>query len=112
MRLVRGDYRLEGRAADLSQITCPVHAITLEDDHIVPAASADALVRHVGSTDIVTVRLRGGHVGAVVARRAADTLWPKLSEFWAARDGHPDAEHPRVAEPQGPQWLRWVRRAG
>ncbi len=28
---------------------------------------------------------RGGHVGAVVSRKAADRLWPVMSEFWATR---------------------------
>ena len=74
-----------------------------------PAASAQPLVDRVSSQDVVTLRLRGGHVGAVVARRAATTLWPAMSEFWAARDARPSqAEAPRKAEPL---WLRWARRA-
>ena len=107
--LMRGQYRLQGRPADLSRITCPLHAIMFEDDHIVPAASAQALVDRVSSEDVVTLRLRGGHVGAVVARRAATTLWPAMSEFWASRDARPSpAERAPKADPL---WLRWARRA-
>ena len=29
---------------------------------------------------------RGGHVGAVVSKKAADRLWPVMAQFWAKRD--------------------------
>jgi hypothetical protein len=29
---------------------------------------------------------RGGHVGAVVSRKAAARLWPAMHKFWADRD--------------------------
>jgi hypothetical protein len=31
------------------------------------------------------VHLAGGHVGAVVSKKAA-ALWPQISDFWASRD--------------------------
>jgi hypothetical protein len=30
--------------------------------------------------------MRGGHVGAVVSRKASERLWPAMSKFWADRD--------------------------
>ena len=33
------------------------------------------------------LHLPGGHVGAMVSRGAAKSLWPKLSGWWKARDG-------------------------
>jgi polyhydroxyalkanoate synthase len=55
------------------------------DDHIVPLPSAAPLVDRVASTDKQLVVQGGGHVGAVVSRKAATRLWPVMSEFWAQR---------------------------
>jgi polyhydroxyalkanoate synthase len=84
--LVRGTMTLRGRPARLQSITCPVLAVTFLDDHIVPSASAVAVTDLVSSADTTHLELRGGHVGAVVSRKAATTLWPQLSEFWGARE--------------------------
>ena len=32
------------------------------------------------------LHLPGGHVGAVVSRKAATTLWPQLSTWWRTHD--------------------------
>lgn len=84
--LTKGTMRLGGRAARLDAIDCPVLAVTFEHDHIVPTASATALLTQVSSPDKAQLHLSGGHVGAVVSRKAATTLWPQLSRWWAARD--------------------------
>lgn len=85
--LARGTFTLSGMPARLSQVTCPTLAVTFEHDNIVPAASAAALLPLVGATDKQQIHLPGGHVGAVVSKSAAKTLWPQLSDWWAARDG-------------------------
>jgi polyhydroxyalkanoate synthase len=85
-RLVTGEFTVLGRPARLGAITCPVLAIAFADDHIVPAASAQPLIDLVGSRDKQILVDRGGHVGAVVSRKAAERLWPVLSTFWAQRD--------------------------
>lgn len=84
--LVNGTFRLSGVAADLRNLTAPVLAVTFEHDGIVPWRGAAELVDRVGSEDRRRLHLPGGHVGAVVSRHAAKTLWPELSSFWAARD--------------------------
>jgi polyhydroxyalkanoate synthase subunit PhaC len=61
-------------------------AIAFSDDHIVPVPSAQALIDHVGSRDKQILIDRGGHVGAVVSRKAATRLWPALATYWAQRD--------------------------
>ena len=63
-----------------------VLAVTFEHDHIVPPASATALLDGVASPDKAQLHLSGGHVGAVVSRKAASGLWPQLSRWWAVRD--------------------------
>jgi polyhydroxyalkanoate synthase subunit PhaC len=84
--LATGDFVLCGRPADPRSITCPVLAITFADDYIVPEASAAPLIDWVASVDKHRVHQRGGHVGAVVSRKARQGLWPFVSGFWAMRD--------------------------
>jgi polyhydroxyalkanoate synthase len=85
--LVRGELTISGERIDLSKIACPLLAVTFEHDNIVPAKSAACLVDLVSSKDKELLHLNGGHVGAVVSKSAAKGLWPKISGFWAARDG-------------------------
>jgi polyhydroxyalkanoate synthase len=84
--LAAGDFTLSGDPVLLSNITCPTLAVTFEHDAIVPWRSAAALLDLVGAKDKEHVHLPGGHVGAVVSKSAARSLWPSLSGFWAARD--------------------------
>lgn len=88
-QLVRGAFTLCGRPARLDAIRCPTLAIAFEDDHIVPVASAAPLVGRVASSHKKLLVQRGGHVGAVVSRRASERLWPAMSQFWAEHDRSP-----------------------
>jgi polyhydroxyalkanoate synthase subunit PhaC len=82
-KLVRGGFTVAGRPAELSAIRCPLLAIAFETDNIVPLASAAPLVDRVASADRQLVVQQGGHVGAVVSRKASTRLWPVMSQFWA-----------------------------
>jgi polyhydroxyalkanoate synthase len=84
--LSRDAFWLSGIPARLSNIRCPVLAITFEHDNIVPHKSASVLLDRISSSDAEHLHLPGGHVGAVVSKKAKSTLWPKLSAWWAARD--------------------------
>jgi polyhydroxyalkanoate synthase len=84
--LLAGRFRLNGKPARLEAIDCPLLAVTFGDDHIVPKDSAAVLVERVASSDKRELHLRGGHVGAVVSKKAKASLWPALSEWWATRD--------------------------
>jgi polyhydroxyalkanoate synthase len=84
--LMRGTFSLSGERVDLGRITCPVRAVTFEHDHIVPWKSAAVLLERVSSAERDHVHLPGGHVGAVVSRKASASLWPKLSSWWTERD--------------------------
>ncbi len=84
--LIAGSFVLGGRAVRLGDIRCPTLAVTFEHDNIVPSASAACLIDLVGASDKQRIHLAGGHVGAVVSRKAADGLWPKLAAWWAERD--------------------------
>lgn len=87
--LLAGRFTLSGRAARLESIACPTLAVTFEHDNIVPWQSAAVLIDRVAATDKARIHLSGGHVGAVVSRKASETLWPQLSAWWAARDDAP-----------------------
>lgn len=85
--LVAGNFTLSGEPVRLAAISCPVLNVTFEHDTIVPAESAAVLMQHISSRDAERVHLPGGHVGAVVSRKAAHGLWPKMATFWERRDG-------------------------
>ncbi|HEY1557087.1 MAG TPA: alpha/beta fold hydrolase [Kofleriaceae bacterium] len=85
-QLLAGGFTVAGRRAELANVRCPLLAIAFEHDHIVPLASAAPLVDRVASRDKQLLVQSGGHVGAVVSRKAASRLWPAMSSFWAERD--------------------------
>lgn len=84
-RLVKGTHRVMGRAVDLGAITCPVMAIVAEKDQICPAEAATALLERVGGRDVTTLRVPGGHVGAVVGSRAAKEMYPAVAGWLTSR---------------------------
>ncbi len=95
--LVRDRFSLSGTPVRLEAIDCPVLAVTFEHDHIVPPASAAILLERISSPDKQQIHLPGGHVGAVVSRKASTTLWPQLSQFWAERDYSTRSARPGLA---------------
>jgi polyhydroxyalkanoate synthase subunit PhaC len=84
--LLTGEMTLLGKPALLSAITCPLLSVSFKNDHIVPPLSSNVLVDAVRSSDKTLLELNGGHVGAVVSRKAASGLWLKLSDWWTARE--------------------------
>jgi polyhydroxyalkanoate synthase len=88
-RLVAGTFTVCGRPARLPDLRCPLLAVAFTDDHIVPLPSARPLAELAGARDKQLLVERGGHVGAVVSRKAATRLWPALHTFWAQRDAPP-----------------------
>jgi polyhydroxyalkanoate synthase len=103
--LLAGRFTLSGRPARLESITCPTLAVTFEHDNIVPWQSAAALIDRVSATDKERIHLSGGHVGAVVSRKASETLWPRLSAWWAARDEEPAPASVTAPEAPAPEVL-------
>lgn len=102
-RLIEGTLTLSGKPARLDRIKCPVLAVTFEHDNIVPWRSASVLLERVAGQDNERIHLPGGHVGAMVSKSAAVSLWPKISAWWAARDElteTPAAANRRRQEPR------------
>ena len=85
-RLAAGTFTMSGRPARLDAIHQPVLVVSFAHDHIVPHASATAALALVSSVDKELLEVPGGHVGAMVSRKARDGLWGQLSAWWAERD--------------------------
>jgi len=84
--LLAGRFALGGHQVKLENIRFPVMAVTFANDNIVPASSAATLINVISSTSKRHLHLPGGHVGAVVSKHAAKSLWPQLAEFYAEHD--------------------------
>jgi polyhydroxyalkanoate synthase len=84
-KLVRGELALGGRRVSLGAIKRPVLHVIAARDHIVPPASAEPLIRLVGSRDREQIVLDGGHVGIIAGRAAVRELWPRVAAWLAQR---------------------------
>lgn len=84
-KLVKREWQLGGRRADLASITVPLLHLLAADDHITPYASSRDLVPMVGSRDKQELIVKGGHVGLVAGRGAQTRMWPALDAWLAPR---------------------------
>jgi polyhydroxyalkanoate synthase len=84
--LVHGRFKLGPNPVRLEDIRCPALVVTFEHDAIVPWPSAAVVMDKISSRDKHRLHLSGGHVGAVVSKKAAKGLWPAMATFWADRD--------------------------
>ncbi len=84
-KLCRGELVVDGKLADLAQITIPVFNAMAQHDHISPVAAVRPLLDLVGSHDRHEVLLKGGHVSLIAGPNAVNRLWPELNDWLAAR---------------------------
>jgi polyhydroxyalkanoate synthase len=84
-RLARGEHHVGGRRVDLKALTMPILTLGATRDTICPLPAAEALVALSGSSDTTSLRVPGGHVGAVVGSRAARELYPALVSWLRLR---------------------------
>lgn len=85
-KLVNGQFKLGPKPVRLEAIRCPTLVVTFEHDSIVPWQSAAVVMDKISSVDKYRMHLPGGHVGAVVSKKAANGLWPAMAKFWSDRD--------------------------
>lgn len=85
-KLMRNEFFVNGRRVDLRAIDFPLLVVSFEHDNIVSLKSANCLVDLVSSKHAEKLVLRGGHVGAVVSRKASTGLWPQLGAWFAKHD--------------------------
>jgi polyhydroxyalkanoate synthase len=84
--LIKDRFYLAGRPARLANIKMPTLMVTFEHDAIVPCSNAAMVMDRLGAPDKHRLHLPGGHVGAVVSKKAAKGLWPAIATFWSDRD--------------------------
>ncbi|MBI4815127.1 MAG: alpha/beta fold hydrolase [Deltaproteobacteria bacterium] len=83
--LAKGEFHVAGRRVDLGRITCPVMTIVASRDAICPPKAATALNAKVASDDTTVLEIPGGHVGAVVGKKASEKLYPALAKWLAEK---------------------------
>lgn len=80
--LARRQWRVGGQVVEPAGVRLPVLAAIPENDRIVPAASAQALVDAIGHGAVI--KPAAGHIGMVVGRRGKSGLWQPLSRWLLA----------------------------
>jgi polyhydroxyalkanoate synthase len=86
--LIRGEFRIGGRAVKLSDITSPVLNVYAKDDHIVPPPTTRALKDAVGTRDYTEIGLDGGHVGVFVGGKSQGLFGKGIVDWLRPRDVH------------------------
>ncbi|MBV7265391.1 alpha/beta fold hydrolase [Erythrobacter ani] len=84
-QLLKGTLQVDGRVADLANITIPVFHGVAQHDHIVPYEASKPLIANVGSKDKEEIVMKGGHISLIAGPNAARHLWPALDVWFAER---------------------------
>jgi poly(3-hydroxyalkanoate) synthetase len=101
--LITGDLVVDGRRADLANITCPLFLLAGSADHITPPPQLFAAADAVGTPEAQITRrtAQGGHLGLFMGRDALREDWPPLMEAVYALSSPAPARHrpSAVADP-------------
>ena len=84
--LVKGGWKLGGRELRLSAITMPVATIVGLKDNLVPPQMTSRVLEYVGSKDRDHFELHTGHIGLSVSRTSQEHLWPRVADWFLARN--------------------------
>jgi polyhydroxyalkanoate synthase len=84
--LVKGGWKLGGRELKLSEITMPMATIVGLKDNLVPPESTSRVLEFVGTKDVTRFELPTGHIGLSVSRRSQTDLWPRVADWFLARN--------------------------
>jgi poly(3-hydroxyalkanoate) synthetase len=85
--LIDGRLVVDGRRADLANITCPLFLLAGARDHITPPPQLFAAAAAVGTpaAEVVQRTAAGGHLGLFTGRQALTQDWPVLMAEVRAR---------------------------
>jgi poly(3-hydroxyalkanoate) synthetase len=84
--LVNDTLRLGGtRKVEFKSITCPILNVAASEDHIVPLDASRALAGLTSSEDYTELITPGGHIGAVISKKASAHLWPNMVMWLESR---------------------------
>jgi polyhydroxyalkanoate synthase len=79
--MMTGELRVNGRTVDLKTITQPALILRAERDDLVPPACSAPLAGLLGSEDLETVEVPGGHMGAFVGRASVQVTRPAMIDW-------------------------------
>ncbi|MEZ5597485.1 MAG: hypothetical protein R3E84_14040 [Pseudomonadales bacterium] len=82
---MNGTLVVDGKSADLANITVPVLSFCAEHDHLAPYPSVRPLMEKISSTDKKEIKLKGGHVSLIAGPNAVRRMWPQLDAWLAER---------------------------
>ncbi len=83
-KLIKGEFKMRGRAAKLENIKCRVLNFAGERDHIVPIQQSRTLLQFISSKDYEFISLPAGHVSLVTGRLASKQVYPKIAGWLQA----------------------------
>lgn len=89
--LVKSSLRIGGKAADLSNIKCPILILSHTADVVAPPESAKGLLRLISSRDKQMAEISGGdagHIDIVVGTEGPKITWPKAVSWLKTRSNH------------------------
>lgn len=69
---------------EIGDLDLPLFSIAALDDHIVPHASAKAILQALPKARHHHHEARGGHIGSVLSKRVREKIWPELMSFITA----------------------------
>lgn len=78
----KGEWLVNGKAVDLSQIKTPSLVVASDNDRLVPAASTLAMAQQLSSCDVM--RPACGHIGMMTSKNAEGMLWSPLAAWLMA----------------------------
>ncbi len=84
--LAKGGWKLGGKELRLSAITMPVATIVGLKDNLVPPEMTSRVLEYIGSKDRSHFELPTGHIGLSVSRSSQEHLWPRVADWFLARN--------------------------
>jgi polyhydroxyalkanoate synthase len=84
-RLIENRLVLRGERVDLSAIRANLLNVIAAADHLVPNCQSESIVQLAGSSDKMTMKLPGGHIGLMAGSAAVKQTWPKIAAWLAER---------------------------
>ncbi|MCM2323931.1 MAG: alpha/beta fold hydrolase [Oligoflexia bacterium] len=81
--LIQGNVKVAGRKVRLDQLSFPVLNISSVGDHIVPpeATLSEENLSEMSRRHLTSWTIDGGHIAAVVGKKAQRDLWPRITHW-------------------------------
>jgi polyhydroxyalkanoate synthase len=84
-KLVKGQMRFGGKAADLRRVEAALLVFAGKSDQIAPEPAVRAVLDAVGSHDKTFLLVQGGHMGVVAGGTALENVWAPAADWLAPR---------------------------